>query len=125
VVDDDDGVRESLRLRLTGWGARVPAFDSLRALDDALVGRAPEPGPDLLISDHRLPDGDSQAVLERWVRFHPAVPVLVITADTAPAELLRLEALGRPRLHKPFGTEALYAAVISALRQARPAHASP
>jgi signal transduction histidine kinase len=124
VVDDDEGVRESLKLRLTGWGASVQTFDCVRALGDALGGGASEPQPDLLISDHRLPDGDSHAVVEQWVQFHPGVPVLVITADTAPSELVRLDALGWPRLHKPFGTDALCAAVMSALRHAGQADTS-
>jgi DNA-binding response OmpR family regulator len=119
IVDDDDSVRESLRLRLTGWGASVQTFDSLLALDDALVAGTREPRPDLLITDHHLGDGDSQAVVARWVRFNPGVPVLVITAETAPAELVRLDALGRPRLYKPFGIEALRAAVTSALHPAK------
>jgi signal transduction histidine kinase/CheY-like chemotaxis protein len=119
VIDDDDSVRESLRLRLTGWGACVQTFDSLRALDQALVAGTREPRPDLLITDHHLGDGDSQAVVARWVRFHPRVPVLVISAETAAAELVRLDALGWPRLCKPFGTEALRAAVMAALRPAK------
>jgi CheY-like chemotaxis protein/anti-sigma regulatory factor (Ser/Thr protein kinase) len=118
VVDDDDSVRESLRLRLTGWGALVHTFDSLRALDEALHAGTHGPRPDLLITDHHLGDGDSQAVVARWSRFHPAAPVLVVTAETAPAELVRLDALGWPRLYKPFGTEALQAAVRSALHPA-------
>ncbi len=115
VVDDDDVLRETLRLRLERWGLKVQAYGSVRDLQLALGrGATPRP-PDLLISDQRLPDGDSRDVVDAVTARHPEVPVLVITGDTAPADLARLSALGWPVLHKPFGADELFAAVRDAL----------
>ena len=115
VVDDDEVLRETLRLRLERWGVKVQAYASVQDLRAALArGATPRP-PDLLISDQRLPDGDSRDVVEAVAARHPEVPVLVITGDTAPADLARLSALGWPVLHKPFGADELFAAVRDAL----------
>jgi CheY-like chemotaxis protein len=120
VVDDDEGLRETLRLRLESWGAQVQAFAEVQALSAALArGAVPEP-PHLLLSDQRLPDGDSRDVARLLAQWHPQVPVLVVTGDTAPADLARLDALGWPVLHKPFDSEALFAAVLRALRRPQP-----
>jgi CheY-like chemotaxis protein len=117
VVDDDETLRETLRLRLERWGAQVQAYADLDALRKAIArGAVPEP-PALLLTDQRLPDGDSRAVVACLAVQHADVPVLVITGDTAPADLAALDTLGWPVLHKPFGTDALFAAVVAALRR--------
>ncbi|MBQ0944093.1 hybrid sensor histidine kinase/response regulator [Ideonella sp. 4Y16] len=117
VVDDDDTLRETLRLRLERWGALVQAYRDLGALRAALGRGALNEAPALLLTDQRLPDGDSRAVVDCLATRHADVPVLVITGDTAPADLAVLEALGWPVLHKPFGTDALFSAVVAALRR--------
>lgn len=43
----------------------------------------------------------------RW----PDLPALIITGDTAPADLARLQATGLRVLHKPFSSEALFDAM--------------
>jgi len=117
VVDDDDTLRETLRLRLERWGALVQAYRDVGTLNAALARGALNEPPALLLTDQRLPDGDSRAVVQGLSARHPGVPVLVITGDTAPADLAVLEALGWPVLHKPFGADALFAAVVAALRR--------
>ena len=97
----------------------VQAYDSVAALDEASTRGALAERPDLLLSDHRLPDGDSSDVARRVHAVQPGVPVLVITGDTAPGDLARLEALGWPVLHKPFDSDALFEAMIAALRPPR------
>ena len=116
LVDDDEGMRESLRMRLESWGARVQAYTSVAALSQALRRQAiPEP-PHLLLSDQGLPDGDARDVQTALARHHPGVPTLIVTGDTAPADLARLEALHLPVLHKPFGADALFDAVLRTMR---------
>lgn len=111
VVDDDEGIRESLRLRIETWGARVQCYGSVAALRDALQRQGLPQTLDLVLSDQRLPDGhalDVLAVLQpRW----PDLPALIITGDTAPADLARLQATGLRVLHKPFSAEALFDAM--------------
>ena len=116
LVEDDTGVRESLQLRLESWGAQVQACASVAELNWALQHGQVVERPRLLISDQRLPDGNSTDVAAAVAQHHVGVPVLVITGDTAPADLARLHALAWPVLHKPFGTEALFEAVLSATR---------
>lgn len=117
VVEDDESVRESLRLRLEGWGAQVQAYAGVQPLRQALERGAMPQRPDLLVSDQRLPDGDSAMVAVSLATVHARVPVLVITGDTAPADLARLVAQGWPVLHKPFDGDALFAALLAAMRR--------
>lgn len=59
LVEDEDGVRRSLQLFLTGRGYRVRAFS-------AVASAIADPGFDeaaLLIADYRLPDGDGITLL--------------------------------------------------------------
>lgn len=59
LVEDEDSVRRSLQLFLTGRGYRVRAFSAVApALADPLSGEAT-----LLVADYRLPDGDGIALL--------------------------------------------------------------
>jgi FixJ family two-component response regulator len=59
LVEDDDGVRRSLQLLLTGRGFRVRSFATAGpALADAEAREA-----SLLVADYRLPDGDGVALL--------------------------------------------------------------
>ena len=105
VVEDDASVRAALRDRLNSWGAEVHEVDGLPALRQWL---AQAPGrPDLVVSDYRLPEGDGLQVLAAVAERYGHVPAVVVTGDTAPADLTRLHAAGVRVLHKPFRPEAL------------------
>ena len=109
VVEDDPDVREALHLRLCGWGAHVRAFDGAAAAGDAIdAGSA---APDVLVTDQRLPDGSGLAVAQRLRDRFGRVPVLVVTGDTSPADVLQLRASGMSVMHKPFASDELLAAV--------------
>ena len=59
LVEDEDGVRRSLQLFLTGRGYRVRAFS-------AVAPAIADPGSDdaaLLVADFRMPDGDGLTLL--------------------------------------------------------------
>lgn len=59
LVEDEDSVRRSLQLFLTGRGFRVRAFPAVApAIADPGCGDA-----SLLVSDYRLPDGDGISLL--------------------------------------------------------------
>ena len=112
VVDDDAAVREALAARLEAWGARVTAFDGLQGVRDWLdAGHA---RPDMLLTDQQLGAGNGLQVIEALRERHGAVPALLVTGNTAPAEIARLTASGVPLLHKPFRAEALLAAIEKA-----------
>ncbi|MDE2276140.1 MAG: response regulator [Burkholderiales bacterium] len=109
LVEDDPELREAMRLRLAGWGASVSVFAGAAAADAAIDGEVGR--PELLITDQRLPDGSGLAVARRLRARLPATPVLVVTGDTAPADLRTLRDSGLPVLHKPFAPQELLAAV--------------
>jgi signal transduction histidine kinase/CheY-like chemotaxis protein len=111
VVEDEDGVREALVLRLQAWGAQVQACAGVAA-----VRAAPIDELDLLLTDLRLPDGDGLTVVgEVRARRGGDVPALVVTGTTLPSELARLSQAGVPVLNKPFRAEALLSALQAAL----------
>lgn len=59
LVEDEDGVRRSLQLYLTGRGYRVRAFSAVApAIADPASNEAA-----LLVADYRLPDGDGLTLL--------------------------------------------------------------
>lgn len=109
LVEDDQGAREALAARLEHWGAEVHACDGLPTLRELVA--AGEVGPDLLITDQRLPGGSGLSAIAHMRQHHPQVPALVVTGNTAPAELAVLTASGLPVLHKPFRSEALLDAI--------------
>lgn len=120
VIEDDPEVREALRLRLGGLGATVRAFADLGSVRRALQ-RPPLALPELLVSDQRLPDGTGMEVAQ-LLRSHDAtLPVLLVTGDTAPADIARLYASGLPVLHKQFTSGELLAAVRGLRRGSLPA----
>jgi len=116
LVDDDDAVRVALCARLEAWGAEVVALDGLPAVQQWLA-QGP-PAPDMLLTDHRLPVGNGLQVIEAVRAAHGAVPVLMITGNTAPEDIAAFSRSGIPVLHKPFQTEALLGAIERAMRGA-------
>jgi signal transduction histidine kinase len=111
LVDDDAGVREAMRLQLQHWGMVVSACANLAQVRQCLDPVDGMPAFDLLISDQRLPDGSAADVLALLHARQPKVPALVITGDTSPEDLARLEASGLDILHKPFSAAALWASL--------------
>ena len=112
VVEDDASVREAMRLRLASWGATVRDFGSVTAVRQALADAACVL-PELLVSDQRLPDGTGIEVARLLHAAAAALPVLMVTGDTSPADIALLISSGLPVLHKPFSSESLLAAVHS------------
>ena len=109
VVEDEPDVRNALQLRLQGWGATVRPFAGCMSCDAAA---AYVPAPDLVVTDQRLPDGQGIDLAARLRgRFGAALPILLITGDTAPQDLQRLGASGLTLLHKPFDGPTLLHAV--------------
>lgn len=108
LVEDDPELRDALLARLHAWSMQVQSFDGLQPLAEAIAADSLAEA-DLLVTDMRLPDGDGLAVIDCVRQRWPAIRSLVITGNTLPAELVRLERSGVPVLHKPFRAEALLA----------------
>ena len=114
VIEDEPVAQADLQARLKANGYTVAlAADAASAL--TVVNRE---RPDLIVLDLGLPAGDGFLVLERLHKIETlaAIPVLVVTGRSDPETRKRVEAMGiAPVLVKPVGTEALLAAVRSAL----------
>jgi CheY-like chemotaxis protein len=105
VVDDDDGIRESLTVLLEDEGYRVrTAADGREAL--AMLDGGALPG--LALIDLRMPVMDGVELIEAMLRDprYAAVPVVAFSAASTVAP-----PTGIPVLQKPIGVEGLLAAV--------------
>lgn len=107
VVDDEAGVRESIRMVLRGT-CEVLTADSVDAALAALGA-----GPiDLVLLDLVMPGRDGFALLEELARRKAAPPVIVLTATRDPQAAARALALGAADcMRKPFEVDVLRARV--------------
>jgi signal transduction histidine kinase len=105
LLDDDAEVRHALAARLRAWGARVRVHGRVADLVESLAGHPPR--PDLLLTDHRLPDGDAFAAIGRARQQLGAVTALVLTGEGEGADRQAFEALGVTVLLKPVPLDEL------------------
>ncbi len=116
LLEDDDGVRLALERRLLAWGARVNARSSLAELQPLLDRDAsafPD-RPDALLTDLSLQDGLGLDAMRLAQSTWPGLHTVIITGDTAPAQLQMLADCGAPVLHKPFKPRDLLRALLAA-----------
>ncbi|HYR25088.1 MAG TPA: ATP-binding protein, partial [Aquabacterium sp.] len=115
LVEDDMILRRALGEMLHSWGALTRTWPDAEALLDELphlLGTAdPEQLPDTLLTDYRLPGMDGLALaqhlsLQLRAQGH-TLTAIVISGDTDPAELTRLNESGLEVLAKPFRSERL------------------
>jgi signal transduction histidine kinase len=109
VIDDEAGVRQATSDVLTRWGcATQVAVDAAQAV---LVTRGRP--PDVIVADLRLRDGASglDAVEEVRRACGRAIPVLIVTGDTAVDVLREARERGHVLLHKPVPPARLRAAL--------------
>jgi CheY-like chemotaxis protein len=113
LLDDNPRVLLALSTWLEGAGHRVVAAATLVELLDLLrTGR-----PDILISDHRLPDGHTgfDAIEAARSLWGGDLPALILTGDTAPGLIRSMSSPGIPVLYKPIRTDVLQAAICAAI----------
>jgi len=112
VVDDEAGVRESIRMVLRGQ-CEVETADSV----DAGLAALARGGIDLVLLDLVMPGRDGFALLEALSGQARRPPVLVLTATRDAAAADRARALGAiDCLRKPFEVDDLRKRVASATR---------
>lgn len=115
VVDDEALVREGMRELLASWGCHVV----IAASGEEALARlsADDRLPDLIVSDYRLPEGETGIeVIERVQSALPVrVPAVLISGDTAPERLREAMASGYHLLHKPVQPAKLRALLIHLL----------
>ena len=98
VIDDDALVRKSTQGIIESWGCRVSLASSLKEVKE-IHSKADF---DLVICDYRLPDGDG-VEMNDWIKEHFTIQPLIIlvSGDTSPDILKRVNEHGIQLLHKP------------------------
>ncbi len=116
LVDDNREIRQTVAALLQKWGCRVHVGE----LPHEVLKPMAEAGtrPDILICDYRLPNSltaiDGINLLhELWSK---GIPTLVLTGDTAPQTLQKIQASGAVLLHKPITPARLRSIMFFALR---------
>ena len=119
LIDDETDVGDAMAALLGALGVRLQVVPDEVLAAAAFVRAAHDAAPfDALICDYRLGGGaDGLEVGQRMLeRFDPALPLLLVTGETAPERLRRVRDSGVPVLFKPVAAKALLAG-LAALRR--------
>jgi len=114
IIDDDEGLRESLAFLLRSAAFEVKSFESAKAFLDVL----PHAAPGCIITDVRMPDISGIELLRRLKELKIGVPVIVITGHGDNALAVEAMKIGAADFfEKPFDDDLLVASVRAVLRQ--------
>ncbi len=115
LVEDNDAVRLAIVLALRGIGHQVVAAATGRELR-AKLGTVV---PDILVSDYRLPKGETGLDVISAMRtvFGTDLPAVLITGDTDPGLLRSMADRGIAIQHKPVDLETLVACLEALTQQ--------
>ena len=80
IVDDDQSIRFVLEKALLRENLRTRSFTNPRDVIAALEDANDEEGPQILVSDIRMPGGSGLDLLEKVKAKHPGLPVIIMTA---------------------------------------------
>ena len=80
IVDDDQSIRFVLEKALLRENLRTRSFTNPRDVIAALDDVNDEDGPQILVSDIRMPGGSGLDLLEKVKAKHPGLPVIIMTA---------------------------------------------
>lgn len=121
IVDDDQSIRFVLEKALAREQLPTRSFSNPRDVLSALT-TAPDDGPQVLVSDIRMPGGSGLDLLGKLRETHPGLPVIVMTAfsdlDSAVASFQggAFEYLPKP-FDLPKAVELIRRAVDESLRE--------
>src|SRR5215471_5286199 len=116
VVDDDISVRESLELLIRTAGWQPETFESAQEF----LARPRVLAPSCLILDVRLPDLNGLDLQKRVAADRSDMPIIFITGyGDVPMTVQAMKGGAVEFLTKPFGDEALLAAIRQALERSR------
>ena len=80
IVDDDQSIRFVLEKALLREQLPTRSFSNTRDVLAALSTAADDEGPQILVSDIRMPGGSGLELLEKIKAKHPGLPVIIMTA---------------------------------------------
>ena len=122
IVDDDPSIRFVLEKALARESLPTRSFSNPREVLDALAdiaaGDSEHSGPQVLVSDIRMPGGSGLQLLEKLRELQPSLPVIIMTAysdlDSAVSALQRG---AFEYLPKPFDLDELEARLRALVRR--------
>ncbi len=112
VVDDDDGIRDSLQALLECEGFSVVVFAS----GADFLGYARPDGPCCILLDVHLPGISGLQLLDGIRSESPTIPVIVMTGRPDPAVVRHVNRAGVTLLEKPFAAIELMRSIEEAVR---------
>lgn len=80
IVDDDQSIRFVLEKALMREDLPTRSFTNAREVLQALEAANDEDGPQILVSDIRMPGGSGLDLLTKVKEKHPGLPVIIMTA---------------------------------------------
>ena len=114
VIEDDDNIRDLIRIALEGFGYRVKAFESA---EEGLAAMEREK-PDLAVFDGMLPGMDGVSAIKRIRRTDTGMPILLLTARDKELDIvIGLDGGADDYMTKPFGVLELSARIRTLLRR--------
>jgi signal transduction histidine kinase len=114
VIDDEASSRDALRGFLEELGCRVSVAGTIE--EAAALALLDE--PDIVLADFRLRgDATGLQAVQRLRQDLPALPAIIITGDTAPEQVARLDGCGIDVLYKPVAPERLVEAMGALLQE--------
>ena len=120
LVEDDPELYFATSQLLIDWGYRVFGGGSAREAIEDCTANAGGRRPDLLLSDFKLPNGETAvdviAALDR--HFSAKIPAIVVSGDPSAAQDIAAEGLGFEILQKPIRAAKLRAIVRYTLENA-------
>jgi two-component system response regulator FixJ len=114
VVDDEDDIRDALRMLLGSVGLKVETFGSAREF----LGAYDSTRPGCLILDVRMPGMSGPELQERLRTNQINIPIIIITGHgDVPTAVRTMRAGAVDVLEKPFGDQVLLERVQQALER--------
>ena len=116
VIDDDDAVRDSIRMFLANEGLEVRTYPSA----DAFIGVLGSAPAGCVVTDVRMPGMSGIELLAEIARLRLAMPVIVVTGHAdVPLAVRAMKSGAVDLLEKPFKAADLIDAVWRALEVRR------
>jgi len=119
VVDDDEGVRDSLSILIESAGYQVESFESAGAALDRCRARPPA----CVLTDVRMPAMDGLEFQAKLIKDRIDVPVILMTAHgDVPLAVKAMKVGASDFIEKPFSDAAILASISDAVGRNRSRH---